>query len=273
MRKALRAPGARVALATLAGVAILAAVAPWILPDPYAMPDPVGARLLPPGAGHWLGTDVLSRDLLARLARGGAISLAIGTTAAIVASVLGGLVGLSAGAFGGTLDRLLMRGTDILMTVPRAFLLLFVAAAWSDIPLWALTLLLGATGWYAVARIVRAEAVRLAGTDAVAAARALGAGPSRIIFRHLLPNVAGQLAVATALGVGEAMLLEAGLSFLGAGVRPPVPSWGGMIHEGKGLLLAAPWATIAPGLALAAVVLATNRLGDALRDSFDPRTR
>ena len=272
--KALRAPGARVALATLIGVALLAALAPWLLPDPYAMPDPAGARLLPPGAGgHLLGTDLLSRDLLARLARGGAISLAVGFTAAGIASILGGAVGLAAGGLGGPFDRWLMRGTDILMTIPRAFLMLFVAAAWSDLPLWALTLLLGATGWYAVARIVRAEAVRLVATDAIDAARALGAGPSRIIFRHLLPNVAGQLAVATALGVGEAMLLEAGLSFLGAGVRPPIPSWGGMIHEGKDILLIAPWATIAPGLALAAVVLATNRLGDALRDSFDPRTR
>lgn len=270
---AFRAPGARVALATLGGVALLAALAPWILPDPYAMPDPLGARLLPPGAGHWLGTDALSRDLLARLARGGAISLFVGITAAVIASVLGGLVGLTAGALGGFTDRTLMRGTDTLMSIPRAFLLLFVAAAWSDIPLWALTLLLGATGWYAVARIVRAEAVRIGATDAILAARALGAGTPRIIFRHLLPNVSGQLAVATALGVGEAMLLEAGLSFLGAGVRPPVPSWGGMIHEGKDVLLTAPWATLAPGLALAAVVLATNRLGDALRDTFDPRTR
>lgn len=268
-----RAPGARVALAVLAGVALLAAFAPWILPDPYAMPDPLGGRLLPPGTGHLLGTDVLSRDLLARLARGGAISLFVGVTAAVIASVLGGLVGLSAAAFGGFIDGGLMRGTDALMSIPRAFLLLFVAAAWSDIPLGALTLLLGATGWYAVARIVRAEAVRLNASDAILAARALGAGTSRIIFRHLLPNVSGQLAVATALGVGEAMLLEAGLSFLGAGVRPPVPSWGGMIHEGKDVLLTAPWATLAPGIALAAVVLATNRLGDALRDTFDPRTR
>lgn len=267
-----RAPGARVALATIAGVALLALLAPWILPDPYAMPDPLGARLLPPGGAHPLGTDVLSRDLLARLARGGAVSLMVGGTAALIASALGGIIGLSAGALGGLTDRLLMRGTDALMSIPRAFLLLFVAAAWADIPLWALTVLLGATGWYAVARIVRAEALRLTATDAVTAARALGAGTPRIIFRHLLPNVSGQLAVATALGVGEAMLLEAGLSFLGAGVRPPMPSWGGMIHEGKDVLLTAPWATLAPGLALAAVVLATNRLGDALRDAFDPRT-
>ena len=268
-----RAPGARIALATLLGVALLAALAPWILPDPYAMPDVVGQRLLPPGPGHPLGTDVLSRDVLARLARGGAISISVGATAALLATLLGGTLGLTAGALGGRTDRLMMRATDVFATVPRAFLLLFVAAAWTDLPLWAFTLLLGASGWYAVARIVRAEAVRLSATDAIAAARALGATTPRIIFRHLAPNVAGQLAVATALGVGEAMLLEAGLSFLGAGVRPPIASWGGMIHEGKDVLLSAPWTTLAPGLALTAVVLATNRLGDALRDAFDPRTR
>ena len=265
--------GARIALGTIAAFALLALLAPWLLPDPNATPDPVGARLLAPSFTHLLGTDALSRDLFARLAHGGAISLEVGLLAAGIATFVGGLVGLSAGAVGGALDQLLMRLTDALATVPRAFALLFVVAAWPELPLGAFILLLGVTGWYAVARIVRAEAVRLMATDALTAARALGAGRARIIFRHLLPNVAGQLAVATALGVGEAMLLEAGLSFLGAGVRPPTASWGGMIHDGKDVLLTAPWATLAPGLALTAVVLAANRLGDALRDAFDPRTR
>jgi peptide/nickel transport system permease protein len=271
--KGLSSPSARTAVATLLAFALLATLAPWLLPDPNATPDPVGARLLGPSLIHPLGTDALSRDLFARLAAGGGVSLPIGLLAAVIASVLGGCIGLVAGSSGKLGDALLMRGTDVFATVPRAFAVLFVAAAWPAMPVWAFILLLGATGWYAVARIVRAEALRLMATDALTAARALGAGRARIIFRHLLPNVAGQLAVATALGVGEAMLLEAGLSFLGAGVRPPTPSWGGMIHDGKDVLLTAPWATLAPGLALTAVVLATNRLGDALRDAFDPRTR
>lgn len=271
--KALRDRGARIAAGTLGALVLLALLAPWLLPDPYAMPDIVNGRLLPPGTGHLLGTDLLSRDVLARVAQGGAISLLVGCFAAIIASALGGMVGLGAGAAGGLTDGLLMRGTDALAAIPRAFAILFAAAAWPAMPLWALILLLGATGWHAVARIVRGEAVRLMKTDALAAARALGAGRSRIIFRHLLPNVAGQLAVATALGVGEAMLLEAGLSFLGAGVRPPVPSWGGMIHESKDVLLTAPWATIAPGIALTLAVLAANRIGDAVRDAYDPRDR
>jgi ABC-type dipeptide/oligopeptide/nickel transport system permease subunit len=270
---AFAARGSRLALATLGLFVFLAISAPWLLPDPNATPDPIGARLLAPSFAHLLGTDALSRDLFARLAHGGAISLQVGLLAAILATLVGGLVGLTAGALGGPVDQLLMRTADALATVPRAFALLFVVAAWPELPLGAFILLLGVTGWYAVARIVRAEAVRLMATDAISAARALGAGRSRIIFRHLLPNVAGQLAVATALGVGEAMLLEAGLSFLGAGVRPPTASWGGMIHDGKDVLLTSPWATLAPGLALTAVVLATNRLGDALRDAFDPRTR
>jgi peptide/nickel transport system permease protein len=269
----LATPGSRVAVATLAGFALLAAVAPWVLPDPYAIPDAIGGRLLPPGLAHPLGTDALSRDILARLARGGAVSLQVGLSAALLATLLGGTIGLASAALGGATDTVLMRTTDGFASVPRAFAILFAAAAWPAMPLWALTLLLGATGWYAVARIARGEAVRLMQTDALLAARALGAGRLRVIFRHLLPNVAGQLAVATALGVGEAMLLEAGLSFLGAGVRPPVPSWGSMIHDGKDVLLAAPWATLAPGLALTCAVLAANRIGDAVRDAFDPRTR
>jgi peptide/nickel transport system permease protein len=270
---AFRAPGARIAVAALAALALIAVVGPWLLPDPHAMPDINTGRLLAPGPGHLLGTDALSRDILARVARGGAISLLVGLFAALIATTVGGLVGLTAGALGGLPDGTLMRSTDALAAVPRAFAILFAAAAWPQMPVWALIVLLGVTGWHAVARIVRGEAVRLMKTDALAAARALGAGRARIIFRHLLPNVAGQLAVATALGVGEAMLLEAGLSFLGAGVRPPVPSWGGMIHESKDVLLTAPWATIAPGIALTIAVLAANRIGDAVRDTCDPRDR
>lgn len=271
--KGLASPGARVAIVTLAAFALLALFGPWLLPDPYAIPDAVGGRLLAPSLAHPLGTDALSRDILARLARGGAVSLQVGLLAALLATCIGGTIGLASAAFGGVTDSVVMRTTDGLASVPRAFALLFAAAAWPTMPRSALILLLGATGWYAVARIARGEGTRLMQTDALLAARALGAGRLRVIFRHLLPNVTGQLAVATALGVGEAMLLEAGLSYLGAGVRPPIPSWGSMIHDGKDVLLTAPWATLAPGLALTCVVLAANRIGDAVRDTFDPRTR
>jgi peptide/nickel transport system permease protein len=271
--KAFRAPGARVALAILVGTALLALLAPFFLPDPNLIADPVDGGLRAPGADHLLGTDLLSRDVLARLARGGALSLVIGLTAAITSTILGAGVGLVAAVAGTRIDAILMRGVDGLISVPRAFVILFAAAAWDRLPIWGIVTLLGITGWYAIARIVRNEGVRLMGTEAVLAARALGATRRRIILRHLFPNIAGQLSVATALSVGEVMLLEAGLSFLGAGIRPPTPSWGGMIHEGKDVLLAAPWVSLAPGIALVLVVLAVNRLGDALRDSFEPRSR
>jgi peptide/nickel transport system permease protein len=248
--KLLATRGAKVAAGTLLAFVLLALVAALLAPDPNAITDPVAGRLLAPGLAHPLGL-----------------------TAALCSAVLGALVGMCAGLFGGAIDTLLMRGVDVLTTVPRAFVLLFAAAAWETMPPWAFTLLIGLTGWYVVARIVRAETVRLMTTEALVAARALGADPVRIIFRHLLPNVTGQLAVATALGVGEVMLLEAGLSFLGAGLRPPTPSWGVMIHDGKDVLLTAPWVTLAPGLALTIVVLAVNRLGDAVRDAADPRSR
>ena len=273
MTRPWRSAGARAALGTLALLALAALVAPLLLPDPAAAPDPLGARLLVPSLAHPLGTDALSRDVLARLAHGTGISLRVGLLAALVAGALGAFVGLGAAAAGGLADDLLMRGTDALASIPRAFAVLFAVAAWPGMPLGGFTLLLGITGWMAVARIVAAEGRRMMAGDAVAAARALGAGRRRIILRHLLPNAAGQLIVATALGVGEAMLLEAGLSFLGAGVRPPTPSLGTLLHDGKDALAAAPWLTVAPGLVLTAAVLATNRLGDALRDAFDPRQR
>jgi peptide/nickel transport system permease protein len=271
--KSFRAPSARVAMVVLGGTALLALLAPLILPDPNVMPDPVSGGLRSPGVEHLLGTDILSRDVLARLARGGALSLVIGLTAAVTSTVLGAGVGLVAAVAGRGVDAVLMRGVDGLISIPRAFVVLFAAAAWDRLPIWGVVALLGITGWYAIARIVRNAGVRLMGTEAILAARALGASRRRIIVRHLLPNIAGQLSVATALGIGEVMLLEAGLSFLGAGIRPPTPSWGGMIHEGKDVLLAAPWVSLAPGIALVLVVLAVNRLGDALRDTFEPRSR
>jgi peptide/nickel transport system permease protein len=164
-----------------------------------------------------------------------------------------------------------MRLVDGAMAVPRLFVLLLLVAAWERMPLVALMLVIGATGWLGTSRLVRAEVLRLRQTEFVQAAGALGAGPLRIMFRHLLPNATGPLLVAATLGVGDVILLEAGLSFLGMGVRPPTPSWGGMILDGKDVLTSAPWVSIFPGLAIIATVLAVNLLGDALRIASDPR--
>ncbi|HEX5633408.1 MAG TPA: ABC transporter permease [Gemmatimonadales bacterium] len=274
--RALRAvwarPTGRAGLVLLAALALAALVGPALLPDPAAQGDLLTEALLPPGGAHPFGTDQLSRDVLARTASGLRLSLTLGLLAAVLAVGVGTAVGLVAGAWGGAVDAVLMRLVDALLAIPRLFLLLLALAVWDPIPMPALVLLLGVTGWYGTSRLVRGEAARLREEEFVAAARALGAGRGRIAGRHLLPNVAGPVLVAATLGVGDVMLLEAGLSFLGLGVRPPTPSLGGMIQDARTVFATAPWTSIFPGLAIVLAVLAVNLVGDALRDVLDPRS-
>jgi peptide/nickel transport system permease protein len=183
---------------------------------------------------------------------------------------VGALIGMLAGYAGGWLDSLLMRLVDSAMAVPRLFLLLIMVATMERIPLGVLILVLGVTGWFGTSRLVRAEVLRLRALDFVHAAEALGASRRRIALRHLLPNVAGPLAAATTLAVGDVILLEAGLSFLGLGVAPPTPSWGGMILEAQPYLATAPWISIAPGAAVLVTVLAVNLVGEALHQVYTP---
>ncbi|MEO8633776.1 MAG: ABC transporter permease [Gemmatimonadales bacterium] len=243
---------------------ILAVIAlPPMLPDHRVQPDIVrGAQ--PPSAHHLLGTDNLNRDVFARVVRGGQISLLVAAGAVLMSVTLGTLVGLVAGYAGGWVDGVLMRLVDATLAVPRLFLLLLLVAALEHIPLGILILSIGATGWLGTSRLVRAEVLRLKALDFTRGAVALGARPSRVIFTHLLPNVTGPLAVATTLAVGDVILLEAGLSFLGLGVQPPTPSWGGMILDAKPYIVSAPWSSLAPGAAIVLTVLAVNLVGDAL---------
>jgi peptide/nickel transport system permease protein len=271
LARAFASPSGRTGLFVLAILALTVIVGPWFLPDPARMPDLL-AGALPPAAGHLFGTDQLNRDILSRVVSGGRISLTVAALAVTLAVLLGALVGGTAGLLGGWIDEAIMRVVDGALAVPRLFLLLLLVAVWERMPLGAFILILGATGWFATSRIVRGEVLRLRESEFVAAARALGARPGRIIFRHLLPNVAGPLLVAATLGVGDVILLEAGLSFLGVGVRPPTPSWGGMILDARSLLTTAPWASIFPGLAIVVTVLAVNLIGDALRGALDPRS-
>lgn len=251
---------------------VAAAIAgPWLLPDPRAQPDIVGAANLPPGVGHPFGTDRLSRDVLARTVSGARISLAVAALAVVLSATLGTAVGLVAAAFGGLTDTLLMRVVDATLAVPRLFVVLLVLAAAERVPIWALVLLIGGTGWFGTSRLVRAEALRLQGEGFVQAAYALGASRRRIILRHLLPNTLPPLLVAATLGVGDVILLEAGLSYLGLGIQPPSPSWGVMIMEAKDAFAIAPWAGAFPGMAIVLTVLAVNLFGEALRDATDPR--
>jgi peptide/nickel transport system permease protein len=266
-----RHPQGRTGALILLVIAATAIVGPWILPDPLAQPD-ILAGSMPPGLGHPFGTDQLNRDILARVVTGARISLAVAVLAVALSITLGAAIGLFAGYLGGMVDATLMRLVDGALAIPRLFILLLVLAVWERVPVLALVLLIGATGWFSTSRIVRAEVLKLREETYVQAAEALGARRRRIIFLHLLPNVIGPLLVTATLAVGDVILLEAGLSFLGLGIQPPMPSWGGMILDAKEVLVSAPWAGIFPGLAIVITVLSANLFGDALRDAVDPRS-
>jgi peptide/nickel transport system permease protein len=266
-----RNPHGRAGVLLLLIIAVAAVAGPWFLPDPLAQPD-ILAGSLPPGLGHPFGTDQLNRDILARTVSGARISLGIALLAVTLSMTLGAAVGLISGYFGGAIDAALMRLVDGALAIPRLFILLLVLAVWEHVPVAALILLIGATGWFATSRLVRGEVLRLREEVFVTAAEALGARRRHVIFRHLLPNTIGPLLVGATLGVGDVILLEAGLSFLGLGIQPPAPSWGGMILDSKEVLVSAPWAGIFPGLAIVITVLSANLFGDALRDAVDPRS-
>ena len=266
-----RRPRGRIAATVLLLLGIAALVGPAFLPDPLAQPDILHGST-PPGMGHPFGTDQLSRDVLARVVAGARISLSVALLAVLVSATIGAAVGLIAGYWGGLVDAALMRLVDGALAIPRLFLLLLTLAVWERIPVFALVVLIGVSGWFGTSRLVRAEVLRLREENYVRAAEALGARRRHIIFRHLLPNALGPLLVASTLGVGDVILLEAGLSFLGLGVQPPTPSWGGMILDSKEVLVSAPWTGIFPGLAILITVLSVNLFGEALRDVLDPRT-
>jgi peptide/nickel transport system permease protein len=199
------------------------------------------------------------------------ISLAIAFIAVTLSMTLGILVGAVAGYAGGVVDAVLMRLVDTLLSIPRLLLLIAVVALWPHVGIAALTLLLAGTGWFAVSRLTRAETLVVRERDFVVAARMLGASPWRILWRHVLPNVAAPGLVAATLGIANVILLEAGLSYLGIGVRAPSASWGGIIQDGAERVGDLWWLTLFPGLAILITVFACNALGDALRDALDPR--
>lgn len=243
--------------------------------DPAAQRDIVATRFVPPlstdahGQFHALGTDRFGRDVWTRLVYGARVSLGVGVIAVLLSIVLGVLIGAVAGFWRGPISLTLLGITDFALALPRVVLLLLLAALWQ--PSAALVIaVLGLTGWMSVARLVHGEVRALAVRPFVEGARAVGARHLRVLGRHILPNALTPVIVAAALGVGNAITLEAGLSYLGLGVQPPTPSWGSMIASGRDVLVNAPWVAAAPGVTLALVVVACTLLGDALRDLLDP---
>jgi len=269
--------------AALLGLAILMVVTAAAIFAPVISPaDPliqeVSVRLKPPtleggdGRAHLLGTDHLGRDILSRLIFGARISLVIGISAVALAGTLGTLLGLVAGYRGGRTDDICMRVTDTMLAMPFILLALAVIAVLGS-SLRNIIFVLGITSWVSYARVVRAEVLTLRTREFVSAAQALGGRGARIIFRHLLPNVLTPVIVIATLEVARMIILESALSFLGLGVQPPTPTWGGMLADGRAYLSTAWWLATFPGLCIMLSVLGINLLGDWLRDILDPRLR
>lgn len=261
-------------LLLLVGMVLLALLAPLLATHP---PDRIpetlaGSIHTPPSAAHLLGTDALGRDVYSRLLYGARVSLLIGVLAVGVSVLVGTAVGVLAGFHGGRVDRWATGFVDVVIAFPRIVLVIAVAAILQP-SIVVIVLILGLTQWPPTARLVRAEALSVRERSWIEAGRALGFSTPRLVLRHLLPNVLAPVIVAATLGVGHMIVLEAGLSFLGIGVQPPTPSWGGMIDSGRDAMPGAWWLSVFPGLLLVVTVVAFNLVGDALRDALDPRLR
>ena len=272
MRRLRRNRVAMVALCVLAVFVAAAVLAPVVAPyPPNAQPDIVGLARVAPSWSHPFGTDVFSRDVLSRVIYGARISLGVATLAILLAMSAGTAWGAVAGYAGGATDAVMMRIIDALLAVPRILILLLVLGLWGNISLTMLVLVLGLTGWFGASRLVRERVRALSRQDFTLAARAMGARDGRVLWRHILPNALSPVIVAATLGIGNVIVLEAALSYLGIGVRPPHASWGNIIEDGADQIGSAWWIALFPGLAMLVTVIAFNLVGDALRDALDPR--
>lgn len=271
VRRFLRHRLAVVSVFVLLIMIVLAAGAPVFA---KYQPNAIDARNIrkAPTAVHILGTDEIGRDVWSRLIYGGRISLAVGLVAASISVTIGTVIGLISGFSGGKVDFWLMRFTEVIMTIPTLIIMITLAAVLGA-SIWNVMIVIGIFGWTGLARLVRGETLSLRERDFVMASRCLGASGRRIMFRHILPNVTAPILVAATFAIAGAILSEAGLSFLGVGVRIPTPTWGNMLTKAQQItvLESMPWMWLPPGLAITAVVLAINFLGDALRDALDPR--
>jgi oligopeptide transport system permease protein len=254
----------------LVAIAAVCFLSPWISPYPY-MEQNLAQSAMSPSSAHWLGTDLLGRDVLSRLLQGGMISLFVGLIATAVALVLGICYGVFAAEVGGRAEDLLMRGVDVVSTLPLTLIVILATVVFGqNLPM--IFLAVGGVSWLTMARIIRNQTRELKGSQFVQAAESLGQSRWGIFRRHYLPNLAGTIAVCATLTVPGVMLLEAFVSFLGLGVKAPMTSWGLMIKEGADIMEECPWLLVSPSVVFALTLLSLNFLGDGLRDAFDPRS-
>jgi peptide/nickel transport system permease protein len=252
----------------LLGVAAIAA--PSLAPhDP--LQQNLLLRLQPPSGENWFGTDELGRDVFSRVVVGLRVSLMIGFISAAISISIGTIIGLIAGYWRGWLDAVLMRVVEIVLCFPTLFLILMILAVLDKPSIYMVMAVIGLTSWAGLARMVRGEVLSMRERDFILVARGLGLSTPRILLIHLLPNVISPVIVAATLTVGAAILTESGLSFLGLGVQPPLPSWGNILTSGKDFIHIAWWLSLFPGIAILVTVLAFNLLGEGLRDVLDPR--
>ena len=273
LARLVRRPLALFGLAVIVIVVLAAIFAPLIAPFPPDEQLFEGLTLegapLPPDSTFLLGTDLLGRDLFSRLLYGARTSLIIGIVANGIAVTIGAMIGVTAGFFGGIVSGVLMRFTDLMMAFP-ALLLAIVLAAIFQPSLWIVALVIAMVNWTQIARVTYTETRSLAERDFVEAESAMGAGRTRILFRHIMPHLLPTIMVWATLGISTTVLLEATLSYLGIGVRPPIPSWGNIIFESQTYFTTAPWLVFFPGVAIILLALGFNLVGDALRDILDP---
>jgi len=249
-------------------LAAICFLAPVIAPYEFDAIDLSNIRSAPT-LKHLLGTDALGRDLLTRLMYGGRISITIGLTAAMLGSLVGTLIGSIAGYFGKTIDNLLMRFTDLAYSIPTLPLII-VISSYSNTQALGIVVIIGLFSWMQTARVVRGAILSVKENEYVTAARALGAKDRLIIIRHVLPNISNSIIVGATLGVGNAIITESSLSFLGLGVSPPTPTWGNMLMDSQATMASQPWLTVFPGMAILLTVLCVNFIGDGLQDALDP---
>jgi len=262
---------AMIGLGVIVVLATSALLAPWISPYDPARID-VRARLQGPSVKHLLGTDNFGRDIFSRIVHASRISLIIGFVAVGIGAVFGGIIGAASGYYGGVLDNIFMRLMDVLLSIPQIILAIAIVGAMGA-SLLNLMIAVGVSVLPRYARLVRASAMALRDLEFIEAARATGASDLRIILQNIIPNCMAPLIVLSTLGVAQAILSAATLSFLGLGIQPPTPEWGSMLSDGRQFLRSAPHITIFPGLAIVMVVMALNMLGDGLRDALDPKLR